>query len=144
MSAPQLCEVVLNVLRQGEHPFIIVNFANGDMVGHTGVIPAAVKAIETVDGCVGQIVDQLRQKGGVALVTADHGNAEEMIDPEGGGPFTAHTTDLVPFVLVGAQTQGVKLRDGGSLSDIAPTILGLMGIPQPKEMTGKSLITDED
>jgi len=140
MSAPRVCDVVLNVLKQGEHPFIVVNFANGDMVGHTGVIPAAVKAIETVDGCVGQIVDSVLARGGAALVTADHGNAEEMIDPETGGPLTAHTTNLVPFILVAQQTRGAKLRDGGALSDIAPTILELMGIPQPSVMTGKSLI----
>ncbi len=140
MSAPRVCEVVLNVLRQGEHPFVIVNFANGDMVGHTGVIPAAIKAVETVDGCVGQIVDLVLARGGAALVTADHGNAEEMIDPDGGGPFTAHTTNLVPFLLVAEQTRGATLRDGGSLCDIAPTILELMQIPQPMEMTGKSLI----
>ncbi len=140
MSAPQVCDVVVNVLSQGEHAFVVVNFANGDMVGHTGVIPAAVKAIETVDGCVGKIVELVRTKGGVALVTADHGNAEEMIDPDGGGPFTAHTTNLVPFILVGDQTRSIKLRDGGALCDIAPTILELMGIPKPKSMTGKSLI----
>lgn len=142
MSAPQVCEVVLNVLKEREHPFIVVNFANGDMVGHTGVIPAAIKAVETVDGCVGQIVEQVLKQGGIALVTADHGNAEMMIDPEAGGPFTAHTTNLVPFMLVGEQTRGVDLREGGALCDIAPTILDLMGIPQPKEMTGKSLIED--
>ncbi len=140
MSAPQVCEMVANILTQGEHPFIIVNFANGDMVGHTGVIPAAVKAIETVDSCVGQLMDLVVEKGGVALVTADHGNAEEMIDPDGGGPFTAHTTNLVPLILVGRPTQGVKLREGGALCDIAPTILQLMGIPKPKVMTGESLI----
>ena len=140
MSAPQVCDVVLNVLKQGDHPVIVVNFANGDMVGHTGVIPAAIKAVETVDQCVGKLVETVLEKGGVALVTADHGNAEEMIDPESGGPFTAHTTDLVPFVLVGEQTKGVHLREGGALSDIAPTVLELLGIPQPKAMTGKSLI----
>ena len=140
MSAPQVRDVVLNILEQGEHPVIIVNFANGDMVGHTGVIPAAVKAIETVDGCVGKIVEKVLQKGGGAIVTADHGNAEEMIDPESHGPFTAHTTNLVPFVLVGSQVKGLKLREGGALSDVAPTVLELLGIPQPEAMTGKSLI----
>ncbi len=140
MSAAQVCDVVLNILKQGDHPVIIVNFANGDMVGHTGVIPAAIKAVETVDQCIGKIAESVLEKGGVALVTADHGNAEEMIDPESGGPFTAHTTDLVPFILVGDQTIGADLREGGALSDIAPTILELLGIPQPKVMTGKSLI----
>jgi len=143
MSAPQLCDVVLNNLKQGEHQVIIVNFANGDMVGHTGVIPAAVKAIETVDGSVGQIVQEILSKDGVALVTADHGNAEEEIDPGAGGPFTAHTTNPVPFLVVGNHTPGMKLRVGGALSDIAPTILQLMGIPQPKEMTGQSLVEDD-
>ncbi len=140
MSAPGVCEVVSNIVKQGDHQFVVVNFANGDMVGHTGVIPAAVKAIETVDGCVGQIVREVLAKDGVVLVTADHGNAEEEIDPDAGGPFTAHTTNPVPFLIVGNHIQGMKLRSGGALCDIAPTILQLMGIPQPKEMTGRSLI----
>jgi 2,3-bisphosphoglycerate-independent phosphoglycerate mutase len=143
MSAPQVCDVVLNVLQQGDHPVIIVNFANGDMVGHTGVIPAAIKAVETVDRCVGKLAQTVLEKGGVAIITADHGNAEEMIDPESHGPLTAHTTNLVPFILVGEQTKGMQLRDGGALCDIAPTILQLLGIPQPKVMTGKSLIEHE-
>lgn len=140
MSAPQVCDVVLNIVNQGEHPFILVNFANGDMVGHTGVIPAAVKAVETVDGCLGKVVEAILARGGVALVTADHGNSEMMIDPETGGPFTAHTTDLVPFLLVGNQTKDVDLREGASLCNIAPTILELMGISKPKAMTCESLI----
>ena len=140
MSAPQVTEVVLNLLEQGEHPVILMNFANGDMVGHTGVIPAAIKAIETVDTSVGRIVDSVLAKGGVVLVTSDHGNAERMIDPETGGPFTAHTSDLVPFILVGRQVKQAKLRGGGALSDIAPTILELLGIPKPAAMTGQSLI----
>lgn len=140
MSAPQVCEVVLNVLGQGDHPVIIVNFANGDMVGHTGVLPAAIKAVETVDACVGRIADSVLARGGVAMVTADHGNSEEMIDPESGGPFTAHTTNPVPFILVGKQTEGVRLREGAALCDIAPTILELLGIPKPEAMTGRSLI----
>jgi 2,3-bisphosphoglycerate-independent phosphoglycerate mutase len=140
MSAPGVCDVVTNIVKQGDHQFVIVNFANGDMVGHTGVIPAAVKAIETVDGCVGRIVQEVLAKDGVALVTADHGNAEEEVDPDAGGPFTAHTTNPVPFLVIGNHTQGMKLRAGGALCDIAPTILQLMGIPQPKEMTGQSLV----
>lgn len=140
MSAPQVCEVVLDAVGKGEHAFIVVNFANGDMVGHTGVIPAAVKAVETVDSCVGRIVDAVLARDGAAMVTADHGNAEEMIDPEAGGPFTAHTTNVVPFVLVARQTQGARLRGGGALSDIAPTILEMMEIPKPEVMTGASLI----
>ncbi len=140
MSAREVTDVVVNVIKEGRHQFVIVNYANGDMVGHTGVIPAAVKAIETVDTGVGEIVDAVLARDGVALVTADHGNAEEMIDPTTGGPFTAHTTNPVPFILVCKQLQGVRLRDGGSLCDIAPTILELLDIPKPAAMTGKSLI----
>jgi 2,3-bisphosphoglycerate-independent phosphoglycerate mutase len=144
MSAPEVCDVVLRVLERGEHPVIIVNFANGDMVGHTGVIPAAVKALETVDECLGRIVDSILQRGGVALVTADHGNSEEMIDPETGGIKTAHTTNLVPFILVGEPTKDVKLRDGGGLCDLAPTILQLLDVPRPDVMTGTSLIASTE
>ena len=144
MSAHQVCEVVLNVLEQGDHPVIIVNFANGDMVGHTGVLAAAIKAVETVDACVGRIADSVLARGGVAMVTADHGNSEEMIDPESGGPFTAHTTNPVPFILVGRQTVGARLREGGALCDIAPTILDLLGIPKPEVMTGRSLIVGRE
>jgi 2,3-bisphosphoglycerate-independent phosphoglycerate mutase len=143
MSAAEVTDSLLNVLDRGEHQFVIVNFANGDMVGHTGVIPAAVKAIETVDTEVGKIVDAVVARHGIAIVTSDHGNAERMIDPETGGPWTAHTTNPVPFVLVGRQGEQVKLRDGGALSDIAPTILELMNIPAPEEMTGRSLIISE-
>ncbi len=143
MSAPGVRDVVLNTVKQGEHQFIIVNFANGDMVGHTGFIPAAVAAIEEVDGDVGKIVEAVLAKNGVAMITADHGNAEQMIDPSTGGPWTAHTTNPVPFILVGNQTRHVRLRDGGAISDIAPTILELMGIPIPKVMTGTSLIIGE-
>jgi 2,3-bisphosphoglycerate-independent phosphoglycerate mutase len=144
MSAPRVCEVVLSVLDRGEHPVIIVNFANGDMVGHTGIIPAAIKAIETVDECLGRIVDSIVQKGGAALVTADHGNSEEMIDLETGGIKTAHTTNPVPFVLVGEQTRNAKLRDSGGLYDLAPTILDLLDIPKPDVMTGTSLIASDE
>jgi len=140
MSAPEVTEVVLKDLEQGKHQVILMNFANGDMVGHTGVIPAAVKAIETVDSCVGRIVDLVLIKGGVALVTSDHGNAEVMVDPDAGGPFTAHTTNLVPFVMANKGLKSAKLRSGGALSDIAPTILELLGLPKPDVMTGTSLI----
>jgi 2,3-bisphosphoglycerate-independent phosphoglycerate mutase len=115
---------------------IVVNFANCDMVGHTGVFEAAVAAVEAVDACVGRVWDSLRAKGGVLLLTADHGNADCMLE-DGGEPFTAHTTNPVPFLVAG---HDCALREGGKLCDIAPTMLGIMGIPQPAEMTGESLI----
>jgi len=115
---------------------IILNFANCDMVGHTGVFEAAVKAVETVDTCVGMVVEATRKMGGVSLITADHGNADKMMN-EDGSPFTAHTTNIVPFVIVG---KDCTLREGGRLADIAPTMLEVMGIEQPAEMDGQSLI----
>ena len=115
---------------------IILNFANCDMVGHTGVFDAAVKAVEAVDACVGRLVDLVASKGGVTLITADHGNADRMIGDDG-KPFTPHTTNPVPFVVVGYPC---KLREGGKLGDIAPTMLEIMHLPQPEQMTGKSLI----
>jgi 2,3-bisphosphoglycerate-independent phosphoglycerate mutase len=120
-----------------------VNFANGDMVGHTGVIPAAVKAIETVDGCLAEILIALRAAGGIGLITADHGNAEEMIDIETGGPMTAHTTNPVPVVLVAPDDHTLRrasLRQDGILSAIAPTMLDLMGVAPHPDMTQPSLI----
>jgi 2,3-bisphosphoglycerate-independent phosphoglycerate mutase len=114
-----------------------VNFANGDMVGHTGVIPAAVKAIETVDGCLGRIEKALEGKDSAWLITADHGNADLMVNPETGQPHTYHTTFPVPFILVSNEKR--PLRDGGALQDIAPTILALMEADQPAEMTGRDL-----
>ena len=144
MSAPEVTESLLGVLRQGKYQFVIVNFANGDMVGHTGVIPAAVKAVEAVDMGVGKIVEEVLRGNGVAMITADHGNAEQEIDPESGGPFTAHTTNPVPFILASKQAGGMRLRDGGALCDIAPTILELMGLSKPKEMSGTSLIISKD
>ena len=109
------------------------------MVGHTGVIPAAVKAVERIDELVGEAVDAVKEVGGVLFICADHGNAEKMVDYETGAPHTAHTTNPVPFILVNAG-EGIKLREGGCLADIAPTLLELMELPQPEEMTGKSLI----
>jgi 2,3-bisphosphoglycerate-independent phosphoglycerate mutase len=109
------------------------------MVGHTGVIPAAVAAVERIDELVGEAVDAIKEVGGVMFICADHGNAEKMIDYETGAPHTAHTTNPVPFILVNADP-GVKLREGGCLADIAPTLIEIMGLEQPKEMTGKSLI----
>ncbi|MGQ9810154.1 MAG: 2,3-bisphosphoglycerate-independent phosphoglycerate mutase [bacterium] len=124
------------------YDLIIVNFVNCDMVGHTGVFEAAVKAVETVDKCVGMVVDAALEVDGIALVTSDHGNAEQMIDPETGKPQTAHTTNDVDFVLVGNGLKGKKLRERGILSDIAPTILEVLGIPAPPEMTARSLIAE--
>ena len=115
---------------------IILNFANCDMVGHTGVLDAAIKAVEAVDECVGRVVDAVREIGGVALITADHGNADKMVD-EDGEPFTAHTTNPVPFCVIGYDCE---LKDGGRLADIAPTMLQILGLPQPEEMDGTSLI----
>jgi 2,3-bisphosphoglycerate-independent phosphoglycerate mutase len=119
---------------------IVLNFANGDMVGHTGVLKAAIKAVETVDAGVGQIVDAILKMNGRVLITADHGNCEEMWDYITNQPHTAHTTNPVPCVLVGADTPGMKLRDNGRLADIAPTLIELMGLKAPAEMDGKSLI----
>jgi 2,3-bisphosphoglycerate-independent phosphoglycerate mutase len=118
---------------------IILNFANCDMVGHTGIESAAIKAVETVDTCAGRIIAKVRELGGAVLITADHGNAEQMQD-EGGEPFTAHTTNPVWLVLVDDSRKGAKLREGGRLADIAPTMLKMLGIAQPREMTGESLL----
>ena len=136
MSAPEVCEKCVERIKSGKYDVIILNFANCDMVGHTGVFEAAVKAVETVDTCVGKVVDAVREMGGIALITADHGNAEQMLQEDGVSPFTAHTTNLVPFCIVGAD---VKLKDG-RLADIAPTMLDLMGMEKPVEMNGESLI----
>ena len=138
MSAPEVGEKLDAAITCGEYDVIIINFANPDMVGHTGVIPAAVKAGERVDACVGSAVDAVKKVDGVLFICADHGNAEKMIDYETGNPHTAHTTNPVPFILV--NYGDVKLREGGCLADIAPTLLEIMGLPQPAEMTGKSLI----
>ncbi len=135
MSAVEVTDRCVERIESGEYDVIILNFANCDMVGHTGVYEAAVKAVETVDACVGRVVDATRAMGGIAMVTADHGNAEEMCKGDG-SPMTAHTTNLVPFILVGADA---KLRPG-RLADIAPTILDIMGLACPPEMDGKSLI----
>ena len=116
---------------------MVVNFANPDMVGHTGVIPAVVKAVETADACLGDVLAAVEARGGVALVTADHGNAEKLLQDDGKSPHTAHTTNPVPFVLT---RTGANLRDGGELSDLAPTVLDLLELPQPERMTGISLI----
>lgn len=138
MSAPLVTERLLEELKREEYSLVILNFANCDMVGHTGFFQAAEQAVETVDGCVGKITDALLAQGGIALITADHGNAEEMVDPNG-GTWTAHTTNPVPLILVSKEYQGAKLAEG-ILADIAPTILDLSGLEIPPAMTGKSLI----
>ena len=143
MSAYGIRDGLLAALKQNSFDFIIVNFANADMVGHTGVIPAVVKAVETVDTCLGALIPVVLEQGGVALITADHGNAELLIDPQTGGPHTAHTTNPVPCILVatgGPAFDDARLRDNGRLSDVAPTILDLLQIAPPPQMTGKSLI----
>ena len=142
MSAREVCDHVLNAL-DDDYALIVVNFANGDMVGHTGKLNAAIKAIETVDGCVGEIVDKTLAKGGQLIVTADHGNAEQMFDPETNAPHTAHTLYNVECIIVDdrhAEPNKATLREGGRLADIVPTALKLMGLDQPKEMTGQSLV----
>ena len=137
MSAPAVTDAVLKAISEDQTEVLIINYANADMVGHTGVLQAAIKAIEALDTNVGRVVDVIREKGGAAIITADHGNAEKMIDPATGRPFTAHTTDPVPLLLI--DDQHTRLREGGSLQDIAPTMLGLLGIPKPEEMTGQDL-----
>ena len=139
MSAPEVSEKLNAAILGGEYDVIIINFANPDMVGHTGVEAAVIKAIEAVDECVGKAVDAVKEVGGQMFICADHGNAEQLIDEETGEPFTAHTTNPVPFILVNAG-EGCGLREGGCLADIAPTLIELMGMEQPKEMTGKSLL----
>ena len=136
MSAPEVTEEVVKRIESGDYDVIVLNFANCDMVGHTGVFDAAVKAVETVDTCLGKVVDAIEKMGGVALITADHGNADQMVDYDNGGAFTAHTTNVVPLVLIGSDK---KLKNG-RLADLAPTMLDLMGLDKPEEMTGESLI----
>ncbi len=136
MSAYEVTDKLVAAIKTGKYDMIILNYANCDMVGHTGVFEAAVKAVEAVDECVGKVVTAIREMDGVSLITADHGNADKMIDADG-SPFTAHTTNLVPFCVVGYPCE---LREGGRLADIAPTMLKIMGLPQPAEMTGESII----
>ncbi|WP_124066007.1 2,3-bisphosphoglycerate-independent phosphoglycerate mutase [Clostridium sp. E02] len=139
MSAPAVCEKLVAAIKSDKFDVIIINFANADMVGHTGIEEAAIKAIETVDSCVGETVDAIKEVNGTLFICADHGNAEQLLDYKTGEPFTAHTTNPVPFVLVNADPS-YKLREGGNLADIAPTLIELLGMEQPKEMTGKSLL----
>ena len=137
MSAFEVCDKFVEAIKSGKYDVIITNFANPDMVGHTGVENAAIKAIEAVDECVGRVVEALKEVDGQMFICADHGNAEQLVDYTTGDPFTAHTTNPVPFILVNADPS-YTLREGGCLADIAPTLIELMGMEQPKEMTGKS------
>ena len=139
MSAYEVCDKLVEAIKSNNYDVIIINFANPDMVGHTGVEAAAIKAIEAVDECVGKVVEAIKEVDGQMFICADHGNAEQLIDEETGEPFTAHTTNPVPFILVNADP-AYRLREGGCLADIAPTLIELMGMKQPKEMTGKSLL----
>ena len=139
MSAPEVTDRIVEAIEQQRYDVIIVNYANGDMVGHTGVFDAAVAAVECLDSCIDRISTALAKVGGEALITADHGNVEQMSDEHTGQAHTAHTCEPVPFVYVGPRQ--VELRDGGILSDVAPTLLTLLGLPQPAEMTGRSIIT---
>jgi 2,3-bisphosphoglycerate-independent phosphoglycerate mutase len=143
MSAQQLTEKLLERLDEGGYAFVLLNFANPDMVGHTGILDAAVKAVETIDSCLQRVVGAVLERGGTVLVTSDHGNCELMVDPETGEPHTAHTTNPVPIYWLAGDVEGRRLRDGG-LSDLAPTVLELLGLPIPAEMTGRSLIVDPD
>ena len=138
MSAPELADRVVAELASGAHRFCVVNFANPDMVGHTGVVPAVVEAVEVVDACLGRVVEATHARGGVCLVTADHGNAEQLLEADGVSPHTAHTTNLVPLVLT---THGWGLQERGGLADLAPTALRLLGLDIPAEMTGGALAT---
>jgi 2,3-bisphosphoglycerate-independent phosphoglycerate mutase len=138
MSAPELTDKAVSAIDSGKYDLIVLNYANPDMVGHTGSLPAAIKAVETVDAGLGRIVDAIQKSGGALVVTADHGNCEMMRDPQTGGPHTSHTTNPVPVMLVGARNRALNAE--GRLADIAPTLLELMELPKPKEMTGASLL----
>jgi len=139
MSAPGIADAVVKAVADGTFDVIIVNFANADMVGHSGKIEPTVKAVETVDACLQQVYRAVRQRGGAMLVTADHGNAEMMIDPATGGPHTAHTTNPVPLIAISEDAKQFTLKPDGALQDLSPTMLGMLGFPQPKEMTGHDL-----
>lgn len=139
MSAYEVCDNLVKAIKSDKYDVIIINFANPDMVGHTGVLEAAIKAVEAVDECVGRAYEAVKEVDGLMFICADHGNAEQLVDYETGEPFTAHTTNPVPFILVNYDSE-YTLREGGCLADIVPTLLECMNIPQPKEMTGKSLL----
>ena len=139
MSARGIADVVTKAVTDTAFQLIVVNFANADMVGHSGKLEPTIKGVETVDTCLGRIYQAIRQRGGSLLITADHGNAEMMVDPVNGGPHTAHTTNPVPFILVSEDAKNYSLRPSGSLRDISPTVLGMLGIEQPEQMTGDDL-----
>ena len=138
MSAPEVTDKLVEAIKSGKYDLVVCNYANGDMVGHTGKLDAAIKAAECIDQCVARITEALQEVGGEALITADHGNCEQMTDPNSGQVHTAHTIGPVPLIYVGPRK--VNLRDDGSLSDVAPTLLSLMNLEQPAEMTGHSLV----
>jgi 2,3-bisphosphoglycerate-independent phosphoglycerate mutase len=154
MSAQGIADAVVKAIEEKTFDVMVVNFANADMVGHSGKIPPTIKAVETVDGCLGQIYAALKRAGGAMIVTADHGNAEQMIDPATGGPQTAHTTNPVPFIVTAeyavpagtfkGDARRFTLKPDGALQDIAPTMLGILGVPQPREMTGHDLRVPAD
>ncbi len=140
MSAAGIAETVIKAINDTAFDVVVVNFANADMVGHSGQLEPTIKAVETVDACLGRIYQAMKQHGGGAwLITADHGNAELMVDPVSGGPHTAHTTNPVPFIFVSEDARQFSAKPGGSLRDISPTILGLLGLEQPQQMTGGDL-----
>ena len=143
MSAPEVCDKLTDAIRSDKYDVIIINFANPDMVGHTGIESAVVKAIETVDTCVGKAVEALKEVDGTMFICADHGNAEQLIDYKTGEPFTAHTTNPVPFILVNYD-EAYTLKEGGKLCDIVPTLIEIMGMEKPKEMTGESLLVKKN
>ena len=140
MSAREVAGVVLERLDSDKYDVMVINFANPDMVGHTGDLAAAIQAAETVDECVGKILDKIKSMGGAVIVTADHGNFEKMIDGNPDSPHTAHTVGDVPLIVFDDEYKGRTLREGGTLADIGPTMLQIMGLPQPAEMTGRSLL----
>jgi 2,3-bisphosphoglycerate-independent phosphoglycerate mutase len=142
MSAREVTDKLVEAIGTGRYGFILVNYANPDMVGHTGVLPAAVKAVETVDSCLARVVEAVLERDGDVLITADHGNCEQMVDPATGEPHTAHTTNPVPVWWATRHARGRTLRDGG-LADVAPTLLELLELPVPPEMTGRSLLVRE-
>jgi 2,3-bisphosphoglycerate-independent phosphoglycerate mutase len=139
MSAFKVTDKVLRAIDEGETDVFVINFANPDMVGHTGKLDKTIEACQHVDNCLGWITKAIRQVHGISLITADHGNAEQMIDPVTGAPHTAHTTNPVPFHLIDEDSKGLKLREGGALEDVAPTLLALLGVDKPEDMTGRDL-----
>jgi 2,3-bisphosphoglycerate-independent phosphoglycerate mutase len=138
MSASGVCDILCNALTSRSHDFVLCNFANTDMVGHTGSLPAAIRAVETIDACLGRILDAAALSGARLIITADHGNCDVMIDPETGGPHTAHTTNPVPLVIRDPDGEWL-LRDDGALCDVGPTALRMLGLEVPVEMTGRDL-----